>query len=625
MFDLSKPELWGPQAHGAELFINDFEALKLAARGKAYMAVDCETDEQDNFVGLAVCFDTSKVFYFSEFPDAYLQSLFQAKKLIGHNIKADLTWLKRWGIEFNLDNVCFDTMLASYVINPTKDTHGLKRTAEQRLGWSWPSYDEMVDRLVVETVTKGKRHPKTVVKEVLRHITLDRAPVVQVANYCGMDCLATMALFHVYNACLTPIQRRILLKLEIPISRILFRMERRGILIDVEYLAELDQEFSAELIQIKERIQALAKPEVDDLLKQVKITDMKTEWQRSGYKGLQKGFNPGSWQQKRLLLTCMGFDIETTDKKELRAHKAHPLVSAFLDHSEVSKLKNAFIGNDQKKTGIKYIPTLPLVHAEFGQCTAKEKGLTTGRLSSRSPNLMQIPARTTRGKKLRKLFIARPGNAMIVADYSQADLRILAHHSKEPKFVNAFKTGKDIHQATADAMRLGRREGKECNLAVVNGVMEWTLAETLGVSVARAKEFLDIFWGTHPVLAEWKAKTLFECRRDGGVRNFMGWFIPVPEINSGDRKMRSYAERFAINSIAQGGTAALVKNAMIATVTAGYEPLLQIHDELIFDLPAEGAASDMAKIKDLMKTAVTLEVPLEVEIGMGRSWGEAKP
>lgn len=234
-FDLTKPEEWGPASHNVPLHVDDY-AAQLAP---SITVVDVETDENDKFVGLAITSDGKSVWYFTELKGSLVREVLGRGMLVGHNLKADMHFLTANGIRVRSDQMHYDTMLASYVVNPTKESHGLKDLAKEILSWEWPSYQEMV----------GKGKSKA---------TLDKQPVSLVANYCGMDCLATFKLYQHYLKVMTPNQKRILDHMEMPISRLLFQMEQQGVMLDVDYLRSLDERFGGELAQIEEDLKRAA-------------------------------------------------------------------------------------------------------------------------------------------------------------------------------------------------------------------------------------------------------------------------------------------------------------------------------------------------------------------------------
>lgn len=601
-WDFENVSNFGPHIYGAKLHIdepiNNYEI-------KSIYAVDCETDERDNFVGLAVCNNSTDVYYFTKLELAV--DLLARSFLVGHNLKGDLKWLRRWGVKISHENLGFDTMVASYVINPVKDSHGLKPLAKDILSMSWPTYAQIVG--------KGRKRQ-----------TLDKKPIKLVGNYCGMDCLATWKLYEHFVRVLTPNQRRIFQGIEMPINRILFQMEEEGVKIDLKLLDQLDVTFAAKIAEIISTLHSLTSEEIEKLLVKYRYEQLKEKWEQSGYKAFEKSkkFNPGSWQQKRLLLKFMGLELDTTDKRTLIKFKdKNKLINLLLQHSEFSKLYNTFI------CGFKELDTLPVIHTTYSQVSEDSNdedqmhGLSTGRLSSKNPNLQQIPARTENGKFLRKLFIPRDGHTFIVADYSQIELRLAAHFSHDPILCEAFRLGQDVHEATAKALGVDRFYGKTGNFLLAFGGSYWRLMDSLNLGEQQARDFYKLYWDKFRILALWKDRAVNVARLQGGVKTLASRFIPVEGLRSNGFKERSMSERFAISGIVQGSAADILKLAMINCWDKGYKPILTVHDELVFetDKPLENCESE---IKNIMENIVKLDVPLEVVIGHGLNWGECK-
>ncbi len=597
---------FGPHLYGAKLFINE----EIEIEAETVVAVDCETNERDGFVGLALCADSPYVFYFTDLE--LVRELLPRLNLVGHNIKGDLKWLKSWGVNVSEKNLFFDTMIASYVINPVRDSHGLKPLSKDVLLMSWPSYAEVV----------GKGRKKK---------TLDKQPVELVARYCGMDVLGTFKLYNHFNRVMTPNQRRLFSNVEMPLNRILFQMEDRGVKVNLTLLGQLDKEFAEKIEGILATVKALTDKEIEKLLLNYKLKQLKEKWEQSAFKAFDKnrGFNPGSWQQKRLLLKFLGLDLGTTDKKTLIRYRGNKLIDLLLEHSEFAKLYNAFI------TAFKELPTLPIIHTTYSQVSEDKKnedvmhGIRTGRLSSKNPNLQQIPARTENGKLLRKLFVPRDGHTFIVADYSQIELRLAAHFSHDPTLLKSFKEGKDVHDETAKALGVERFWGKTANFLLAFGGSHYRLMDSLNIDEEKAEEFYAKYWNQFRVLDLWKRRAVDMARMQGGVRTLIGRWIPVEGLDSYDWRVRGMAERFAISGIIQGSAADVMKLAILETKNKGYPALLTVHDELVFEVSGAHAYDEYVwgvqdDIKAIMETVVKLDVPLEATIGHGPSWGEAK-
>jgi len=457
---------------------------------KPIFCIDVETDEKDNFVGIAITSDGNYINYFTQLTTD-LKKVLESTKLIGHNLKGDVKWLRQWGVDIKPEQIYYDTIIASYIKEPTRLHHGLKYLGKDILNIEWPSYKEM---------TVGG--------------TLDTVPVEHTADYCGMDCMVTYRLYEWFRVHHTDNQKRIMKDIEMPLNRLLFQLEQRGIQIDIDKVKKLDEIFGYDVTEL------------------TYITNKLYEKQIQQIPELKGKLNLGSWQQKKLILHKLGIMVETTDKKELVKYKDNLIVANMLHYSEYQKLHGFTQGFlTAQKEGV--------IHATFSQLTKNERGMLTGRLSARDPNLMQIPVRTEAGNKLREVFIPREGMDLICADYSQADLRVLAHFSKEPVFTEAFVRGEDIHQTTADILGIERWKGKEVNLAYANSVGAGTLSDSLNIPFEDAKKVLEKFNWEMKTLARWKEETLDKARDVQGVVTLHNWFVPIQGLQSDEWKIRS--------------------------------------------------------------------------------------
>ncbi len=309
-----------------------------------------------------------------------------------------------------------------------------------------------------------------------------------------------------------------------------------------------------------------------------------------------------------------GISLESTAKAELQKHKDDPFIALLLKHREMSKLQNAFI-----KPFLE-LPTLPSVHTRFGQI------LSTGRLSSSEPNLQQIPSRTENGKLLRRLFVARPGRVLVIADYSQIELRVMAHYSKDPILMEAYRNGEDIHEKTSKALGVDRFWGKTANFSIGYGCSKWKLASLLGTTPELANEFINAYWKQFRVLRSWRYRVIEDARRKGGITTLAGRWIPVLGLNESDFRLRGAAEREAVSYLVQGSAADVMKLAMLACHENGFTPQLSVHDEMLFEVQDQQNADliadpDFSAIRDIMEHVVKLDVPLEVKVSVGANWG----
>lgn len=596
---------YGPHKFGSELFIDCPEGLE-SLNGS--IAVDVETDGGSNFVGLALCSNPSRVYYYTRlFPD--LCNLLSVSKLVGHNIKFDARWLKQWGVDIKPENLYHDTMIMSYVRNSTKDSHGLKDIANEYLNMSWPTYKEMVG------VGKNKTD-------------LSKKSVIEVANYCGCDTLATKKLEMYFSRIMTPEQKRFYNTIEMPLLRLLFKMEGLGVSIDEGYLRRLNEEFSA---LYTEKLSVLRKLVTDRGYEArcVKACPKKEH---------KHEFNPASPLQVKSALQHMGFYTKSTDKWALESLKGDPFVDQLLAFRETNKVKTTYIESYLK------LDTLPKIHTTFNQVTYDKtedewKGIRTGRLSSSNPNLHNIPAPKDQedgsdsvGDLVRRMFIPSEGNTLICADYSQIEYRLLAHFSKEPRLLEAFKNGKDVHEETGKALGVDRRLGKTLNFAAIYGAQGPKIAKTAKISEEDAKKFLSEYWRVLPKVTSWINRIKLEAKIHRAVRTMFGRVIPLPGIADPDMYTRWHWERASVNYVIQGSAADIIKLAMLECDKAARTSILQVHDELLFEcqfnqndpLSEVGVQTRMVEIVHLMSSVVKLDIPLEVSIGHGPNWAEAK-
>lgn len=580
---------FGPHLHGAKLHVieDPTEASQLKLTEPAYV-VDCETDEKDNCVGIGICGNATDVYYFPTLLSGVL-NLLRGLRLVGHNVKGDCHWLNRWGMDISPANIHFDTQIADHILNSGRSSHSLKDVAREELGYVWPSYDTMV-------------HPTSKTKRV----TLNNLPVSLVSRYNGMDCLATFKLWKKFSADMSDDNSAYLSEVEMPLLRVIYQMERDGIHVDTSLLLKLDQEF------------------------RVQEKSYEKKWQ-NWFNKPRNIRSPKQVKEGLKLLLPKGVRIETTKSERLRElEERHPAIKTLLGYREVNKLRATYT------TSLLDNETLPIIHTTFNQA-----GTITGRLSSKEPNLQNIPARTENGKKLRAAFV--PGSSeehLIIADYSQIEYRFLAHFSEEPVLLNAFQLGKDVHDETAAALGCERRLAKTLNFAIIYGAQAKKIAATAKITEKESERFLATYWNRLPKATAWLNKTKIIASQQGGIYTKLGRFIALPDIKlrclnklpctsmigrSCQNCYRKWAaERCSVSYTIQGSAAELIKLAMIGLVNEGHNPLLQVHDELIFSYPAqdtEALDKEIQEIRDIMVKSMKLIVPIEVTIKAGTNWG----
>jgi len=509
----------------------------------------------------------------------------------GQNLKYDLLVLSCYDIEVR--GVAFDTLLASFMLDPSARLHGIDQLAEIHLGMR-------------------KIPTSSLIGTGAKQITMAEAPVEAVSEYACEDADAALRLTNLFFPRVRQQQmERLLYQLELPLVPVLLMMEKTGVALDTRLLMELSREFAAEAEKLVDEVHEMA--------------------------GMP--FNLNSTQQladvlyNRLGLptgrkTKFGFSTDTDELERLAP--IHELPAKLLRYRHLTKLKSTYI--DALPQLIH--PITRRVHTSYSQTIA-----ITGRLSSTDPNLQNIPIRSEEGGRIRKAFIAgEPGWKILSADYSQIELRIMAHLSCDERMLEAFKSGYDIHRATAawmngvaveDVTPEMRSSAKEVNFGVLYGMGDFGLAQRLGISRQRAREFIDSYFGQFSQVKKYIDKIIADCRRDEYVETMMGRRRPIIDINAKNFNLRSNAERVAVNTPIQGSAADLMKLAMlrVAEMLKNEEfkarMLLQVHDELVFEVPVEEIERLSARLKETMASAMDLIVPLEVGIGWGDNWLDA--
>ncbi len=511
----------------------------------------------------------------------------------GHNLKYDIQVLRRAGI--TVGGLAYDSMLASFVVNPGRRSHGIDLLSLELLQRPMRSYTDLTG--------KGKQQ-----------IPFAEVPVPEAAAYCGADSATVLALReHFAPALDDPTARTLFESLEMPLIPVLADMEWTGIAIDREHFAALDIELRHDLEHLETEIRRVSE---------------------------EPGLNINSPRQLGVLLfEKLGLPVikktktgpsTDADVLEQLAAQGHELPRLILGYRELQKLKSTYVDVLPRAVN----PATGRIHTSYHQV-----GVATGRLSSSDPNLQNIPVRTPRGEAIRRGFVAAPGWQFIVADYSQIELRLMAHLSQDPAFVEAFRTGGDIHRQTA-ALTFGcapdavtsemRARAKTINFGILYGQGPFALGNSLGITQDEAKQFIAEYFGRFAGVRGWLDRQIAEGKARGYVETLFGRQRAIPEINDRNFNIRAFGERLAQNTPLQGSAADLIKRAMIdlhrALPAAGLRArlLLQVHDELVVEAPEEEVAAAAALVHDQMVGAAELSVPLEVSIGVGANWVEAK-
>ena len=571
-------------------------------------AVDTETDGFDslraNLVGVSVCADDDEAWYvpvghrpecgpteldwpavraavgpFLEDPD---------RGVTGQNLKFDLEVLARHGVE--LAGIDGDTLLADYLLSPDRRTHKLDELALLHLEHRMISFSDAV----------GER------------ASFAEVPLEAACEYAAEDAHVAWLLDAVLTSRLEEEGLDGLYRdLEVPLIPVLARMEQAGIAVDLEVLDALGVELEGRIAELEARC-----------------------WELAGQR-----FMIGSVKQLRaVLFDRLGLPVVQKTKtgpstnervlSELVLH--HPLPAAILDYRALVKLKNTYV---DPLPGL-VDPSTGRVHTSYSQTTA-----ATGRLSSTDPNLQNIPIRTIEGRRIRQAFVAPPGRLLLSADYSQVELRILAHLvGGTGALADAFASGTDVHRETAaglfgvdgdDVTAEMRSMAKAVNFGIIYGQSAFGLAQTQRIPRGEAAEYIRRYKERFPEIEEYRRRTLDEARRSGAVTTLLGRRRPVPDLASGNFAQRGQAERIAVNTPVQGSAADLIKKAMIAVDRRladehpGQRMLLQVHDELVLEVDEERVEEVAAMVRSEMCSALELSVPLVVETGWGRTWDEA--
>jgi DNA polymerase-1 len=514
-----------------------------------------------------------------------------ALKKVGQNSKYDWMVLSHYGI--SLEGVTFDTMLASYLLNPSKRAHSLDQIALDYLGHRMISYEEAVG--------KGNKAAG------FSGVPLDRA-----VPYACEDADITLAAYEL----LAPKLREVGLitlfeEVEMPLIPVLMRMEKRGIRVSRQRLQGLSHSFEGQLKEIEEGIYALAG----------ETFNIRSS-QQLGQILFEKLNLPIQKKTKKKTAYSTDVDVLTT----LADH--HELPALVLRHRTLAKLKStytdALIELIHPKTG--------RIHTSFNQTVA-----ATGRLSSSEPNLQNIPIRTEEGRQIRSAFLPREGWRLLSADYSQIELRLLAHCSEDPILIQAFEEGEDIHTRTAaevfqvfpsfiDADL--RRQAKAINFGIIYGMSPFGLSKQLGISQKMAKTYIDHYFARYQGVKSFMDRAVTEAHESRRTTTLLGRLRQLPDIDSKNPAVRQFAERMAINTPIQGSAADLIKLAMIRVDAALRERalasamLLTVHDELVFEVPPEEASVVEPLVRDIMEGVWTLRVPLKVNMEWGETWAD---
>ena len=512
---------------------------------------------------------------------------------VGHNLKYDMSVLARHGVA--LAGIAYDTMLESYVLDAGANRHDMDTLALKYLGHKAIAYEDVAG--------KGAKQ-----------IGFQEVPLEQAGEYAAEDADITLRLHQALWPRLDdqPRLKALFEEIEMPLVPVLSRMERTGVLVDADMLRAQSRELAEEMA----RIEAAAHAEAGG------------------------PFNLGSPKQiQEILFERLGLPViaktpkgqPSTAESVLQelAERGFELPRLILEYRALAKLKSTYTDKLPQQID----PHTGRVHTSYHQAVA-----ATGRLSSSDPNLQNIPVRTPEGRRIRQAFIAPEGHRLLAADYSQIELRIMAHLSGDERLLAAFAAGEDIHTATAaevfgvppEAVQPEqRRHAKAINFGLIYGMSAFGLARQLGIDRAAAQAYMDLYFERYPGVRRFMEETRERARQQGYVETIFGRRLYLPDINARNVQRRQYAERTAINAPMQGSAADIIKRAMIACdawLQESGEParmIMQVHDELVFEVREDRVEAVAEQVRRLMAGAAELRVPLVVDVGVGRNWDEA--
>jgi DNA polymerase-1 len=589
-----------------------FDAWLEKLKGAPLISFDTETDSLDymkaHIVGVAFAVTAREAAYVPlghDYPGAphqldrdkvlaalkpILEDLTKAK--LGHHLKFDAHVLANHGIALNGQR--FDSMLESYVLNSVATRHDMSTTAERYLGIKTIQYEDIT----------GKGAKK---------IAFNQVDVDQAAAYSAEDADVTLQLHQTIWPQLEaqPKLKSVYENIEQPLVPVLLRMERAGVLVDRALLRAQSSELAARMLEL----------------------------QSQAHREAGGVFNVDSPKQlQEILFGKLGIPVmrktptgqpSTAEDVLEELAATYPLPKLILEYRGMAKLKSTYTDN----LPLQINPVTGRIHTSYHQAVA-----ATGRLSSQDPNLQNIPIRTQEGRRIRQAFVAPPGHSLVAADYSQIELRIMAHLSGDASLLRAFAEDLDVHQATAaevfgvapDAVSADqRRSAKAINFGLMYGMSAFGLARQLGIPRGDAQKYMDLYFERYPGVRRYMEETRRQAREAGYVETVFGRRLYLPEIQSRNAALRQYAERSAINAPMQGTAADIIKRAMIEVDSwllssrVAARLIMQVHDELVLEVADDAVEALVGQIRTHMVRAADLSVPLKVDVGVGRNWDEA--
>ena len=604
----SSDDQLGQATYHTVLSQQDWDTLFERLSTEKRFAFDTETTSLDyriaQIVGFSVAFDAQNAYYvplahdYEGAPEQLNREVILAQikpiledesvKKIGHHLKYDAHVLENHGI--HLAGWYFDTMLASYVLNSVATRHGMDDVARLYLSHLTTTYEQVAG--------KGAKQK-----------TFNQIPLETAAHYAAEDAHVTYRLYEVLSSKLQahPELVNILHNIEVPVARVLTQMEENGIELDLAFLDQLGGEFSNTMQNLENQIMEIA-GESFNVSSPKQVGEVLFE--KLGLKGGKKT-TTGQYSTSESVL----------EKIE------HPIAQLILEYRGLSKLKSTYTDGLCKQAN----PDTHRVHTSYHQALT-----ATGRLSSTDPNLQNIPIRAEIGRQIRKAFVAPEGRVLLAADYSQIELRLMAHLSQDEALLDAFIHGQDVHRRTA-AEVLGipleevtndqRRQAKAVNFGLLYGMSEFGLIRQLGFTRQESQDYIKQYFHRYPGIYDYMQRTRQVALEQGFVETLLGRRLYTPDIDARNMMVRKAAERAAINAPLQGSAADIIKMAMIEVDKMlpkdQAKMLLQVHDELVFEVDEDIADELAPKLAEVMQSVLQISVPLVVEVGKGKNWDEA--
>lgn len=604
----SQDDQLGTATYHTVLTQQDWNVLFDRMQQADHFAIDTETTNLDyrfaELVGFSIAFDANDAYYvpvahdYEGVPEQLNreQVLAQIKPIlendnvrkIGHHLKYDAHIFANHGI--HIQGWYFDTMLASYVFNAAATRHGMDDVARVYLSHLTTTFEQIAG--------KGAK------QKTFNQIELEIA-----AHYAAEDAHVTYRLYEVLSAKLKshPELVNILHNIEMPVARVLTGMEEDGIKLDHQFLDQLSVEFSETMQTLENQATELA-GEAFNIASPKQVGEVLFD--RLGLKGGKK--------------TATG---QYSTSESILEKIEHPLAEVILEHRGLAKLKNTYTDRLVEQSH----DSTHRVHTSYHQALT-----ATGRLSSTDPNLQNIPIRTPIGRQIRRAFIAPEGRVLLAADYSQIELRLMAHFSQDDALVHAFQQGQDVHRRTAsevlgiaieDVTNDQRRQAKAVNFGLLYGMSEFGLTRQLGFTREESRSYIARYFQRYPGVLDYMERTRQIAREQGFVETILGRRLYTPDILASNKMIKQAAERAAINAPLQGSAADIIKLAMIAVDKVlpkdQAKLLLQVHDELVFEADADIADELSKQIADVMQSVLEISVPFVVEVGQGQNWDAA--